>query len=63
MKQDFKKNNDKSLHVNNLKTWPIVLPTFPVFSFSTNHRLLQPLVLALFFNKNPVNNKKKRLAY
>jgi hypothetical protein len=39
------------------------LPTFPVFPFSTNHRLLQPLVFALFFNKNPASNKEHQIYF
>jgi hypothetical protein len=39
------------------------LPTFPVFPLSTNHRLLQPLVFALFFNKNPASNKEHQIYF
>ena len=34
--------------------------TFPVFSFKTNHRLLHPLVFALFFSKNPADEKTSK---
>jgi hypothetical protein len=47
--------------INGKKEWMSILmliqPTFPLFSFRTNHRLLQSFAFARFLNKKPLAEK------